>query len=125
MGMEGLELEDGEGRMGRGGKLGEGCGRGRGEGLSVANGCGKIKVIAYCLVHVSTQESKLYYDADQGTYYYFDPETRQYSVHSRVKLPAKTESDQEKVESKSKDDVINLCSSEEEFIGALNIAAAL
>ena len=40
-----------------------------------------------------TQESKLY-DPDQGTYYYFDPETR----HSRVKLPAKTEPDQEKTD---------------------------
>ena len=91
----------------------------------MANGCGKIKVIAYFLLHVSTQESKLYYDADQGTYYYFDPETKQYSVHSRVKLPAKTESDQEKMESKTNDDIINLCSSEEEFTGALNTVAAL
>ena len=65
------------------------------------------------------QESKLYYDTERGTYYYFDPETRKYSIHSRVKLPTKL--DQE-LSAKSSEPVINLCSSEEEFAGVLSIA---
>ena len=64
------------------------------------------------------QESKLYYDTERGTYYYYDPETRKYSIHSRVKLP--TIQDREPV-TKSSEPVINLCSSEEEFTGVLSI----
>ena len=32
-----------------------------------------------------------YYDTEWGTYYYYDPETRKYSIHSRVKLPTKVQ----------------------------------
>ena len=78
------------------------------------------------------QESKLYYDTERGAYYYYDPETRKYSIHSRVKLP--TIQDREPVTkssepvtkssepvTKSSEPVINLCSSEEEFAGVLSI----
>ena len=57
-------------------------------------------------VYVYIQESQLYYDADSGTYYEFDPETRQYQVHSHVKLPKKRPDPEAGVEK-----VTSLCSS--------------
>ena len=53
------------------------------------------------------QETQLYYDAEGGTYYEYDPETRQYQVHSHVKLPKKPRSRPEDGVEK----VVDLCSS--------------
>ena len=58
------------------------------------------------------QDSQLYYDAGLGTYYYYDPETRQYQIHSKVKIPKKVEPESDQRDS---EDVIDLCSSEEEM----------
>ena len=33
------------------------------------------------------QSSQLYYDAENGTYYYYDADKKQYEIHSRVELP--------------------------------------
>ncbi len=52
------------------------------------------------------QDSQLYYDAESGTYYSYDTESRQYQFHSRVKLPPKKKEKEE-----DRDDVIDLCSS--------------
>ena len=56
----------------------------------------------------------MYYDPESGTYYEYDMETRQYQVHSRVKLPKKRR------RSRPEDGtgtVIDLCSSESESEG--------
>ena len=66
------------------------------------------------LSYLCPQDSQLYYDPESGTYYEYDMETRQYQVHSRVKLPKKRR------RSRPEDGmgtVIDLCSSESESEG--------
>ena len=40
-----------------------------------------------CMPFLSPQESKLYYDADLGSYYHYDKDAKTYTLHSRVQLP--------------------------------------
>ena len=79
----------------------------------VETGCSIVTLI---IVHVSLssclQESQLYYDPECGTYYEYDTETRQYQVHSRVKLPSKRSRSKQKGAGQQ-DGVIDLCSSSE------------
>ena len=55
------------------------------------------------------QESKLYYDPDLACYLQYDHEKKEYSVHTRLKLPA---SDDKEEKRKSRE-VLEISSDEE------------
>ena len=58
------------------------------------------------------QESKLYYDAEQGTYLYYNTDTKKYEIHSSVRLPPARK--KTGMERGPDDDVIDLCSDDED-----------
>lgn len=58
------------------------------------------------------QESKLYYDAEQGTYLYYNTDTKKYEIHSSVRLPPARK--KTGMERGPEDDVIDLCSDDED-----------
>ena len=63
-------------------------------------------------MNCSLQETQLYYDPKERTYYEYDTVTDMYQVHSKVKLPkAKHSRSKWKTEKDRTEPVIDLCSS--------------
>ncbi len=60
---------------------------------------------------ITLQESKLYYDPDLACYLQYDYDKKEYSVHSRLKLPPS-----EDKEKRNKHEDVEI-SSDEEFLG--------
>ena len=80
--------------------------------------CAYVPILNIC-IHVSLQDTQLYFDPDRGCYYDYDPVTRQYSFHSRVTIANKEKEREEERKRKKKlhEEIIDLCSTSSEELG--------